>query len=101
MQDQRREGGAVAVLRIVDRGLDRKTYDSMRAMLHLDREHPLGLIMHGVSEKDGKVQVAQVWDSAEYAQRFDEELLAPILEAVGAPTSADITVYDLEDLITP
>jgi hypothetical protein len=81
--------------------MDRKTYDAMRAQLHLDREHPLGLIMHGVSEKDGLVQVAQIWDSAEYARRFDEDLLAPIIEDVGAPTTAEVTVYELEDLITP
>ncbi len=91
----------MAILRIVDRGLDRRTYDEMRERLHLDREHPLGLIMHGVSEKDGRVKVAQVWDSTEYAQRFDEELLGPIIDAVGAPRSAQVTVYELEDLITP
>ncbi|HEX5224303.1 MAG TPA: hypothetical protein VFW29_04140 [Solirubrobacteraceae bacterium] len=91
----------MAILRIVSRGLDRETYDVMRARLHLDREHPLGLIMHGVSEKDGRVQVAQIWDSEEYAQRFDEELLAPIIQAVGASSSAEVTTYELEDLITP
>jgi hypothetical protein len=91
----------VTILRIVNRGMDRKTYDEMRARLHLDREHPLGLIMHGVTEKDGKVQVAQIWDSEEYARRFDEDLLAPIIEEVGAPMTAEVTVYELEDLITP
>jgi hypothetical protein len=91
----------VAILRIVSRGLDRKTYDAMREMLHLEREHPLGLIMHGVSETDGVVQVAQIWDSEEYAERFDRERLAPIIEAVGAPAHAEVTVYQLEDLITP
>lgn len=91
----------MTILRIVGRGLDRKTYDAMRAMLDIDQKHPLGLIMHGVSEKDGKLQVAQIWESAEYAQSFDEELLAPVLRAVGAPTEAEVTVYELEDLVTP
>jgi len=91
----------VTILRIVGRGLDRKTYDTMRAMLDIDRKHPLGLIMHGVSEKDGKVQVAQIWESAEYARSFDEELLGPVLQAVGAPVEADVTIYELEDLVTP
>ena len=91
----------MTILRIVSRGLDRKTYDTMREMLDIGHNHPLGLIMHGVSETDGRVQVAQVWDSAEYAQRFDEELLAPILHAVGAPLDADVTTFELEDLITP
>jgi hypothetical protein len=73
----------------------------MRAMLDIDHKHPLGLIMHGVSEKDGRMQVAQVWDSEEYAQRFDEDLLAPILQEVGAPLDAEITIFELEDLVTP
>jgi hypothetical protein len=91
----------VTILRIVSRGMDRRTYDTMRAKLDIDRKHPLGLIMHGVIEKDGGVQVAQIWDSHEYAQRFDEELLAPILQVVGAPLDAEVTIYELEDLVTP
>jgi hypothetical protein len=91
----------LTILRIVSRGLDRKTYDTMRAMMDIDRKHPLGLIMHGVSEKDGVMQVAQIWDSEEYAQRFDEELLAPVLQAVGAPLDAEVASFELEDLVTP
>ncbi len=81
--------------------MDRKTYEAMRSMLDIDRKHPLGLIMHGVSERDGRVHVAQIWDSHEYARRFDEELLAPVIQAVGAPIDADVTIYELEDLVTP
>jgi hypothetical protein len=91
----------VAILRIVNRGLDRETYETMRAMLDIDRQHPLGLIMHGASEVDGTMQVAQIWDSAEYARRFDEELLKPVLQAVDAPLDAEITVFELEHLVTP
>jgi hypothetical protein len=76
-------------------------YETMRGMLDIDHKHPLGLIMHGVSGKDGRMQVAQVWDSEEYAQRFDEELLAPILQEVGASLDAEITIFELEDLVTP
>jgi len=81
--------------------VDRATYDSVRATLELDRKHPLGLMMHGVTEENGVVQVAQIWESEEYARRFDEEVLAPMLRAVGAPVDAEITTYELEDLITP
>jgi hypothetical protein len=91
----------LTILRIVSRGLDRKTYDTMRGMMDIDRKHPLGLIMHGVSEKDGVMQVAQIWDSEEYAQRFDEDLLAPVLQAVGAPLDAEVASFELEDLVTP
>ena len=91
----------MTILRIVNRGLDRGTYETMRRMLDIDRKHPLGLIMHGVSEVDGTMQVAQVWDSAEYAQRFDEDQLKPVLDAVGAPGEAKVHVFELEHLVTP
>ncbi len=91
----------MTILRIINRGLDRQTYETMRAMLDIDRQHPLGLIMHGASEVDGMMQVAQIWDSEEYAQRFDEELLEPILQAVGASREAEIRVFELEHLVTP
>jgi hypothetical protein len=91
----------VTILRIVNRGLDRETYERMSAMLDIDRRHPLGLIMHGASEVDGSMQVAQVWDSPEYARRFDEELLKPVLEAVDAPLAAEMAVFELEHLVTP
>jgi hypothetical protein len=91
----------VTILRIVNRGLDRATYERMRKMLDIDRRHPLGLIMHGASEVDGSMQVAQVWESPEYARRFDEELLKPVLEAVDAPLEAEISVFELEHLVTP
>ena len=89
------------ILRIIDRGLDRETYDALRIRLDIDRKHPLGLIMHGAAEVNGAMRVAQVWESDWYAKRFDEEILAPALEAVGAPLEADVAVYQLEHLITP
>jgi hypothetical protein len=91
----------MTILRIVNRGLDRETYETMRAMLDIDRRHPPGLIMHGVSEVDGTMQVAQIWDSQEYASRFDEQLLKPVLEAVDAPQHVKVTVFELEHLVTP
>lgn len=96
-----KDWGIVAILRIVNRGLDRETYETMRTMLDIDRQHPLGLIMHGASEVEGTMQVAQIWESEEYAARFDEELLKPVLQAVDAPLDAEITVFELEHLVTP
>jgi hypothetical protein len=89
------------ILRIVNRGLDRETYDALRLKLDIDHRHPLGLIMHGAVEVDGGMRVAQVWESEWYARRFDEDTLAPALEAVGAPLEADVAVFQLEHLVTP
>ena len=89
------------ILRIIDRGMDRATYDALRVRLNIDHEHPLGLIMHGATEVDGKMRVAQVWESEWYAQRFDEEILAPALSEVGVPGEAHVAVFQLEHLVTP
>ena len=90
----------MAILRIVNRGADRGTYAKVGRIIHLDHQHPPGLIMHGAVEVDGKMQVAQIWDSMEYAERFDEAL-RPALEAVGAAVDASVTVFRLEHLVTP
>jgi len=94
------EGARMTILRIVNRKMDREMYEALRKALDIDHHHPLGLIMHGVSEVDGTMQVAQIWESSWYAALFDENL-APMLEAVGAPTEADIRVFELEHLVTP
>jgi hypothetical protein len=91
----------MAILRIVKGRVDHTTYDAVDAHVDIARKHPLGLIMHGTTEVEGTMQVAQVWESEEYAKRFDEEQLAPALRAVGAPTDADITTFELDHLVTP
>jgi hypothetical protein len=89
------------ILRIIDRGLDRGMYDRLRLELDIDDQHPLGLIMHGATEVNGLIRVAQIWESDWYAKRFDDEILAPALKAVGAQLDAEIAVYQLEHLVTP
>lgn len=89
------------ILRIMNRGMNRETYEALRAELDIDREHPLGLIMHGASEEDGVIQVAQIWDSEVYARRFDEDVLIPALEAHGVQLEAETTVFELQHLVTP
>ena len=91
----------MTILRIINRHVGWDTYDAVNAKLDIEHQHPLGLIMHGASEVNGTMQVAQIWDSEEYARRFDEELLQPVLQAVDAPLDADITVFELEHLVTP
>jgi hypothetical protein len=91
----------VAIIRIVYLGLGLETYVTMAAMLDIGQRHPPGLIMHGAGEVEGTIQIAQMWDSEEYARRFDEELLKPVLQAVDAPLDAEIIVFELEHLVTP
>jgi hypothetical protein len=89
------------VLRIIDRGMDRSTYDQLRARLDIDHHHPLGLILHGATEVEGTMRVAQIWESDWYAKRFDEDVLGPALKDLGLGDGATITTYPLEHLVTP
>ena len=91
----------MTILRIINRGVDWETYHAINAEVDIEHWHPLGLIMHGASEVGGTVQIAQVRDSEEYAERFDEETLKPALSAVGAPLEAEVTSFQLEHLVTP
>jgi len=91
----------MTILRIISRGYDRETYQALREALDIDRKHPLGLIMHGASDTDGRLRVAQVWESQEYAECFDEEILIPLLKESGLSLEAEITVFDLHHLVTP
>jgi hypothetical protein len=91
----------MTIVRIVNRHLDWATYDAINAAVDIEHQHPLGLIMHGAAEVGGTVQVAQVWDSEEYARRFDEERLKPALQAAGAPLDAEISIFEVHHLVTP
>ena len=62
----------MTILRIINRGLDRESYNAVVAHLNFEQDHPVGLIMHGATEVDGAMQVAQVWDSEKYARRFGQ-----------------------------
>ena len=90
------------ILRITKRHIDRGMYDAIDAHIDIEHQHPTGLIMHGaIEEADGTVEVAQIWESNDYAQRFIEDVLTPALQEVGAPLDADVTVFELHHLVTP
>lgn len=91
----------MAVLRLARYRVTRDVYDEVAASMRLHTEHPLGLIMHGVSVVDDELQVAQVWDAADYAQRYEQEILGPALEAHGVSPAGPVTTIELDDLVTP
>jgi hypothetical protein len=91
----------MAILRITRRQAAPEVYDAVAADIDLDKQHPLGLLMHGASEVDGGMQIAQIWDSEEYARRFDAEVLEPALRAAGAPLDAEVVIFELRHLLTP
>jgi hypothetical protein len=91
----------VAVLRLATRPVTRDTYERVVAEMKLHTDHPVGLILHGANLVDGEIHVTQIWDSAEYALRFEEDILAPALEASGVTAAGEVTMIELCDLVTP
>lgn len=91
----------VAILRLIRSNEGREAYDAVAAIVDIEHKHPLGLIMHGATEVNGKMQVAEIWDSKEYARRFDQEHLWPAFEAVGLQRDSEITIFELDHLVTP
>ena len=94
-------GERVTILRLIVADASRRDYEAVVGILDLDREHPLGLIMHGAAEVDGKMHVAEVWESEQYAQRWDEEHLLPAIKTAGLEKRDERTVIELHHLITP
>jgi hypothetical protein len=71
----------------VEPGDSRTTnYDSLAARLR-DQGPPKGLILHTAGfTPDDIFRVFAVWESAEDAQRFTDEVLMPTLQSLPAPT---------------
>ena len=56
----------MAILRIAISDLDQESYARLVDALQIATDHPLGVIMHGATEVNGTMAIAQVCDSAEY-----------------------------------
>jgi len=81
-----------------------REYEAVNAQVGLEDKQPPGLLLHCAGEVDGAWQIIDVWESEEQARTFDEEQLAPAIEAVmgmrppGPPPS---TEYRLHTLVRP
>ncbi len=91
----------MAILRIAIGDLDHESYKRLVDALEIATDHPLGLIMHGAGEVNGTMAVAQVWDSAEYADAFREQKLERTLAALGISAASEVTTFELTELVTP
>jgi len=91
----------MAVLRLARWPVSQDIYDAVVAETRLHTAHPIGLIMHSASHIDGELQVMQVWDSADYAVRYEEDVLEPALRKSGVTDPGDVHLYELHDLVTP
>jgi hypothetical protein len=82
--------------------IDRETYRKVSSAIDLEHSHPLGLLMHAAGEVDGRWQIVNVWESEEWAARFDRECLEPMVrEITGGKLEREIVSYEVAHLITP
>jgi hypothetical protein len=95
----------MAIIRIIRPPMvTAETYDAVNAKAGVKENTPEGLLIHTAGEVDGQWQIVDVWDSEEHARRFDEERLAPAIEAVvgsAPPGPPPRTVYELHNVIRP
>jgi hypothetical protein len=64
----------------------RELYEAVAAKAQVDSDRPEGLIVHTATEMaDGSVRIVDVWESMVDVDEFERRMLAPALEAVGAP----------------
>jgi hypothetical protein len=95
----------MAIIRIIRPPMiTAEVYDAVNVKAEVNGNPPEGLLIHAAGEVDGQWQIIDVWESEEQARRFDEERLAPAIEAVvGAapPGPPPITVYELHNVIRP
>ena len=89
------------ILRLASRPTTTEAYQAAIDKIDLDHDHPLGLIMHGADALHDQVQVAQVWESEDYARRFMEDELEPALRAEGVPPADMVMIIELHHLVTP
>lgn len=95
----------MAVVRIVQPPMiTAEIYDRVNAEMNVEDSPPEGLIVHTAGELDGVFQIVDVWESAEHAERFDRDRLAPAVAKVAGmtpPEGPPTTTYELHKLVRP
>ena len=93
----------MAFIRIVrPPSVDAEHYDLVGDRLRMVSDPPPGLISHAAGDHGGEWQIVEVWESEDYARRFDDERLTPTIESMGGrPPTSPIESYELHQLITP
>jgi hypothetical protein len=65
--------------------------DAVTDEMDVDTHLPAGAIMHVHYEKDGRVHGVDVWESAEFFQKFAESTLQPAMGKVAAAHGIDLS----------
>jgi hypothetical protein len=87
-------------------GVTLDMYRAVQEKVGVDADPPAGLILHTAGEIDGELQIVDVWESQDAADRFGNERLMPAIKAVAgdrAPTGPPqgVTIYELQSIVKP
>jgi hypothetical protein len=95
----------MAIIRIQrPEGVTLDRYRAVQERLNLGDDAPAGLIMHTAGEVDGQLQIIDVWESQEEADRFGNERLLPAIKSVMGEQTPTVpprgtVIYELANLI--
>jgi hypothetical protein len=79
-------------------GVSLHEYDALMARFAFDASPPIGEIVHIAAEADGGVDVCEVWQTAEAAESFIEQRLAPALVEQGISDELEYRIAPLHNL---
>ncbi|MCW2539122.1 MAG: hypothetical protein JWN95_847 [Frankiales bacterium] len=71
-------------------GVPIEMLDAVTEEMGVDNDPPEGMIVHTHFEKDGRVEIFDVWQSAEHHQKFTESRLMPAMIKVAAAKGVDL-----------
>ena len=97
------KGANTAIVRIFSPPSNREEHEAITREIGPEENPPAGMILHAAGETDGQWQIVEVWESAEAADRFDEERVRPALERVMGGATPEIgvppTVYEAQFVV--
>ena len=80
--------------------LGRHRYDRLVATLDLDANPPFGQLLHFGVEREGRVDIVEIWQTAAAGLGYVEHRLAPGLERVGAD-EPEVELVALHNVFAP
>jgi len=80
--------------------LGRDEYDRLIAGLDLDARPPFGQLLHFGVERDGRVDIVEIWQTGAAALAYVESRLTPGLEEVKA-REPEVELVSLHNLFAP
>jgi hypothetical protein len=72
-------------------GITREFLEDVTAEMNVRNDPPDGLVSHVVTERNGRAQVVDVWESQDALDRFNEARLMPAMAVVAKRRGVDLT----------